>query len=77
MSVRSIFGAQRQGAWVGQKWDIKTRGADKNTHLDQLALTGDWADKEQHDPQSCQARPTTKEKVICGVRVLAQYSPNA
>ena len=42
-----IFGAERNGALRGFKWDLKAaRGADKDIRTwGQLGLTGEWADK--------------------------------
>jgi phosphate transport system substrate-binding protein len=45
-----IFGAERDGGWIGNEWDPKAaRGADKNIRTwGQLGLTGEWADKPIH-----------------------------
>ncbi len=43
-----IFGAQREGGWVGNNWDpTAARGPEKNLRTwGQLGLTGEWADKK-------------------------------
>jgi phosphate transport system substrate-binding protein len=45
-----IFGAQRDGGWLGNTWDEKqARGPEKNIRTwGQLGLTGEWADKPIH-----------------------------
>ncbi len=45
-----IFGAQRDGGWVGTTWHPEfARGADKNIRTwGQLGLTGKWKDKPIH-----------------------------
>lgn len=44
-----IFGAQRDGGWVGNEWVPTARGPEKNIRTwGQLGLTGDWADKPIH-----------------------------
>lgn len=42
-----IFGAQRDGGWQGNRWDVtQARGPEKNIRTwGQLGLTGEWADK--------------------------------
>lgn len=43
-----IFGAQRDGGWVGNNWDPSAaRGPEKNIRTwGQMGLTGEWADKK-------------------------------
>jgi phosphate transport system substrate-binding protein len=45
-----IFGAQRDGGWIGNEWDPSAaRGPEKNVRTwGQLGLTGEWADKPIH-----------------------------
>jgi phosphate transport system substrate-binding protein len=45
-----IFGAQRDGGWKGNEWDVTAaRGPQKNLRTwGQLGLTGEWADKPIH-----------------------------
>ncbi|MDB5906432.1 MAG: phosphate transporter substrate-binding protein [Massilia sp.] len=45
-----IFGAQRDGGWVDNRWDPgAARGPEKNIRTwGQLGLTGEWADKPIH-----------------------------
>jgi phosphate transport system substrate-binding protein len=45
-----IFGAERDGGWVDNKWDPSAaRGPEKNIRTwGQLGLTGEWADKPIH-----------------------------
>jgi len=45
-----IFGAQRDGGWIGNEWDPgAARGPEKNIRTwGQLGLTGEWADKPIH-----------------------------
>jgi phosphate transport system substrate-binding protein len=45
-----IFGAERDGGWIGNEWDPNAaRGAEKNIRTwGQLGLTGEWADKPIH-----------------------------
>jgi phosphate transport system substrate-binding protein len=45
-----VFGAQRDGGWKGNEWDVTAaRGPEKNVRTwGQLGLTGEWADKPIH-----------------------------
>jgi phosphate transport system substrate-binding protein len=44
-----IFGAERDGGWVDNKWVADARGPEKNIRTwGQLGLTGEWADKPIH-----------------------------
>ncbi|WP_077035122.1 PstS family phosphate ABC transporter substrate-binding protein [Pelomonas sp. KK5] len=45
-----IFGAARDGGWMGNTWDAsQARGPEKNLRTwGQLGLTGEWADKPIH-----------------------------
>ncbi|SDR90138.1 substrate-binding domain-containing protein [Opitutus sp. GAS368] len=58
-----IFGAERQGGWVGTVWHQEfARGPEKNLRTwGQLGLTGEWADRPIH-PFSATVRYDTATK---------------
>ncbi len=58
-----IFGAERQGGWVGTVWHAEfARGPEKNLRTwGQLGLTGEWADRPIH-PFSATIRYDTATK---------------